>query len=92
MSGFCFRFPCDERSGALNANISMIPYANLAPVRSLGCPDGFDFIYLTPRQSVEALRQGRVVAAALPTGAWPAVQELVGKVFNHPEFPDLLVI
>ncbi|MEI6211627.1 MAG: CofH family radical SAM protein [bacterium] len=61
----------------------MIPYANLAPVRSLGCPDGFDFIYLTPRQSVAALRQGRVVAAALPTGAWPAVQELVEPLGHY---------
>ena len=28
---------------------------NPAPARCLGCPDGFDFIYLAPRQSVEAL-------------------------------------
>jgi len=53
----------------MNLNIAMIPYANMAPVRTLGCPDGFAFIYLNPRQSVDALADGRVVAAALPTGA-----------------------
>jgi cyclic dehypoxanthinyl futalosine synthase len=55
----------------------MIPYANLAPVRALGCPEGFAFLDLTPRRSVEALRDGRVLAAALPTGAWPALQDQV---------------
>ena len=58
-------------------NISMIPYANMAPVRMLGCPAGFTFLYLTPRQSVEALVAGRVMAVPLPTGAFPAVADLV---------------
>ncbi len=53
----------------MNKYISMIPYANLGPVRGLGCPDGFAFIYLTPRQSVEALAKGQAVAAPLPVGA-----------------------
>jgi cyclic dehypoxanthinyl futalosine synthase len=61
----------------------MIPYANMAPVRALGCPEGFTFLYLTPRQSVDALLAGRVVAAALPTGAFPAVQEQVEPVGHY---------
>jgi cyclic dehypoxanthinyl futalosine synthase len=59
------------------AYLAMIPYANMAPVRALGCPAGFAMLYLTPSLSVAALREGRVVAAALPTGALPALQELV---------------
>ncbi len=55
----------------------MIPYANMAPVRALGCPAGFTFIYITPRQSVDALIDGRVVAAALPTGALLAKKDHV---------------
>ena len=61
----------------------MIPYANMAPVRALGCPDGFSFIYITPRQSVDALLAGRVVAAALPTGALPTVQDQVEPLGNY---------
>ncbi len=61
----------------------MIPYANMAPVRALGCPEGFAFLYLTPRQSVDALLAGRVVAAALPTGALPALQDPVEPVGHY---------
>ena len=67
----------------MTANLSMIPYANLAPVRALGCPDGFAFLYITPRQSVEALEKGRVVAAPLPTGAWDALQHLVEPLGHY---------
>lgn len=66
-----------------HCNISMIPYANLAPVRTLGCPEGFAFLYLTPRQSVDALIAGRVVAAPLPTGALPALQDLVEPLGHY---------
>lgn len=60
--------------------ISMIPYANMAPVRALGCPDGFEFIYLTPRQSVEALLDGLAVATALPVGALLEVGDKVEAI------------
>lgn len=67
----------------MSANISMIPYANMAPVRALGRPDGFEFIYLTPRRSVEALIAGRVVAAALPTGALLEAAEQVEPLGHY---------
>ena len=67
----------------MNSNIAMIPFANMAPVRKLGCPGGFAFIYLTPRQSVEALADGRVVAAALPTGALLQADDHVEPLGNY---------
>ncbi len=57
--------------------VSMIPYANMAPCRQLGPPDGCDWVELTPRQSSIALREGRVLAAPAPVGDLPALADTV---------------
>ncbi len=51
--------------------ISMIPFANMAPYRLLDEPQGCEWVCLTPRESSTALRDGRVLAAALPVGDLP---------------------
>ena len=55
--------------------VSMIPYANMAPYRQLGEPEGCEWVHLTPRRSSIALREGRVWAAAAPVGDLPALEE-----------------
>lgn len=57
--------------------ISMIPYANMAPYRMLGEPRNCHFVPLVPRESIEALRQGRVLAAAVPVGGLFSLGDLV---------------
>lgn len=57
--------------------ISMIPYANMAPYRMLGAPEGCRFIDLVPRESVIALRENRVLAAAVPVGGLFTLGDLV---------------
>jgi len=63
--------------------ISMMPFANMAPYRLLGEPQGCEWVCLTPRESSAALRDGRVLAAALPTGDLP---ELAASVDFLGEF------
>jgi chorismate dehydratase len=48
--------------------IAMIPYANMAPFQEMGPPEGCVFTKCLPRQSIEALREKRVWAAAVPVG------------------------
>jgi len=55
----------------------MIPYANMAPYRHLGPPDGCTWANLTPKQSSIALREGRVLAAPAPVGDLPALADTV---------------
>ncbi len=57
--------------------VAMIPYVNMAPYRESGCPDGCRFVSMVPSASVEALRSGTVLAAALPVAALPALGEIV---------------
>ena len=57
--------------------ISMIPYANMAPYRMLGEPRDCHFVPLVPRESIDALMQGRVLAAAVPVGGLFALGDLV---------------
>jgi len=49
--------------------IAMIPYTNMAPYRMLDAPDGCCFVSCVPAQSVQALKVGEVMAAAIPVGA-----------------------
>lgn len=66
----------------LNYFISMIPYANMAPYRFLPKPPGATFINYTPKQSVAAIKAARVVAAPVPIGALPLLDdsvEFIGK-------------
>ena len=60
--------------------VSMIPYANMAPYRRLSCPKGCRFVELVPRASVEALRTGEVIAAAVPVGALPQLGDMVEPI------------
>lgn len=53
--------------------IAMIPYANMAPYREQGPPAGCDFVDLIPRESIAALQQKRVWAAAVPVGGLHAL-------------------
>ncbi|MEJ2659884.1 MAG: hypothetical protein P8Z73_04040 [Desulfobacteraceae bacterium] len=48
--------------------IAMIPYANMAPFLEMGPPEGCVFTECLPRQSIEALKEKRVWAAAVPVG------------------------
>lgn len=57
--------------------ISMIPYANMAPYRMLGEPQGCHFVPLVPRESIGALQKGRVLAAAVPVGGLFTLGDLV---------------
>ena len=61
----------------MNYVISMIPYANMAPYRSLGCPAGCQWLDCVPRQSSIALREGITWAAAAPVGDLPALAGVV---------------
>ena len=57
--------------------IAMIPYANMGPYRALAPPDGCEFRDTFPRDSILALREGRVWAAAAPVGG---LADLAGQV------------
>jgi chorismate dehydratase len=46
----------------------MIPYANMAPFQEMGPPAGCEFVDCFPRQSIQALKEKRVWAAAVPVG------------------------
>jgi chorismate dehydratase len=48
--------------------IAMIPYANMAPFHEMGPPEGCAFTECLPRHSIEALKERRVWAAAVPVG------------------------
>lgn len=53
--------------------VAMIPYANMAPFQELGPPKGAEFINYLPRDSIKALKQKQVWAAAVPVGGLAAL-------------------
>ncbi len=53
--------------------VAMIPYTNMAPYRELGTPESCRFVSLVPRESIGALCENRVIAAAVPVGGLAAV-------------------
>lgn len=57
--------------------VAMIPYANMAPFREMGPPDGCCFVDMVPRQSITALKQKQVWAAAVPVGGLASLGEQV---------------
>ncbi len=57
--------------------VAMIPYINMLPYRLLGTPPNCCWHDLVPRESVEALATGRVLAAAVPVGALPGLGDSV---------------
>lgn len=60
--------------------IAMIPYANMAPFQEMGPPEGGAFVYCLPRESIQALKLGRVWAAAVPVGGLPALGDEVAPL------------
>ena len=57
-----------------NVPISMIPYANMAPYETLGPPANCYFVNCTPRNSIAALKERSVWAAAVPVGGLAALE------------------
>jgi chorismate dehydratase len=55
--------------------IAMIPYANMAPFQELGPPAGCVFMECFPRHSIQALKEKRVWAAAVPVGGLALLQD-----------------
>jgi chorismate dehydratase len=54
--------------------IAMIPYANMAPFQEMGPPAGCTFVDCLPRDSIQALKDKRVWAAAVPVGGLAALE------------------
>lgn len=61
----------------MSKTILMFPYANLAPLRKMGPPEDYDFIYLHPRKIGQALINGISEAAPAPIGSVP---DIIDKV------------
>ena len=57
--------------------VAMIPYVNMLPYRMLGTPPHCCCHDYVPRDSVAALRAGKVMAAAVPVGALPVLGDWV---------------
>jgi predicted solute-binding protein len=57
--------------------IAMMPYANMAPFQQMGPPEGGMFVECLPRHSIQALRQKKVLAAAVPVGGLPQLSDTV---------------
>ncbi len=55
--------------------IAMIPYVNMAPFQEMGPPPGCAFVNCLPRESIQALKEKRVWAAAVPVGGLAALGE-----------------
>lgn len=54
--------------------IAHIPYANMAPFKELGPPEGCSLVDCLPRDSIQALKDKRVWAAAVPVGGLPILK------------------
>ena len=55
--------------------IAMIPYANMAPFKELGPPEGCALVDCLPRDSIQALEDRRVWAAAIPVGGLSVLKD-----------------
>ena len=55
----------------------MIPYANMAPFQAMGPPAGCEFVECLPKDSIRALREKSVLAAAVPVGGLPFLEDAV---------------
>lgn len=79
----------------MSTSIAMIPYANMAPYRQLGEPEGCHFVPLVPSASIDALIAGTVDAAAVPVGglAWiSGLVEPVGRFGIAAKGPSMSVL
>lgn len=61
----------------MNYPVAMIPYTNMAPYRELGAPKDCRFVFLNPFKSIQALKENKVLAAAVPVGGLPALQNII---------------
>ena len=55
--------------------IAMIPYANMAPFKEMGSPEGCILVDCLPRESIQALKYKHVWAAAVPVGGLAYLEE-----------------
>ncbi len=55
--------------------IAMIPYANMAPFKEMGPPQGCVLVDCLPRESIQALKFKHVWAAAVPVGGLAYIEE-----------------
>ena len=55
--------------------IAMIPYANMAPFKEVGPPQGCVLVDCLPRESIQALKYKHVWAAAVPVGGLSYLEE-----------------
>ena len=62
--------------------IAMIPYINMAPFRQMGPPKRCHFVSMVPKNSVAALQKGRIIAAAVPVGGLPLLENIVEPLGN----------
>ena len=67
----------------MNYPISMIPYANMAPYAAQGPPADCYFVNCTPRNSIAALKEGALWAAAVPVGGLKALERYVSPVGTY---------
>lgn len=63
--------------------IAMIPYANMAPFQEMGPPEAGAFVHCLPRESIQALKLGRVWAAAVPVGGLAALGDAVTPIGRY---------
>ena len=69
--------------------IAMIPYANMAPYEALGPPANCYFVNCHPRNSIAALKERNVWAAAVPVGGLAALEgEIVSLGCKEGYFED----
>ncbi len=62
--------------------IAMIPYANMAPFKEMGPPEGCVLVDCLPRESIQALKYNHVWAAAVPVGGLSYLEdetEFIGR-------------
>ncbi len=79
----------------MSVPVAMIPYANMAPYRQLGAPQGCHFVSQVPRESIRALMEGRVAAAAVPVGGLGQLGdrvEMVGRFGIAAKGPSMSVL
>ncbi len=55
--------------------VAMIPYANMAPFKEMGPPEGCVLVDCLPRESIQALKYKHVWAAAVPVGGLAYLKE-----------------
>jgi predicted solute-binding protein len=63
--------------------IAHIPYANMAPFKELGAPDGCTLVDYLPRDSIQALLDKRVWAAAVPVGGLAGLKNMTTFIARY---------